>query len=153
MTSGLTASPTGAPGVDDRGGSASVEAALLAAVFGLLIGFAIAGGRLVGAEAAADHAARSAARVASLQRDSVTAVTSARVAADESLAQQGLHCSELQVDVDASGYAVPLGTPGSVTATVRCVIDWSDLGLPVSNGGPAIESTAVSPVDRWRERT
>lgn len=126
---------------------------MLVAVLGLLIGFAIAGGRLVAAEAAADHAARSAARVASLQRDSVTAVTSARTTADESLVEQGLHCADLQVDVDASGYDVPLGTSGSVTATVLCVLVWSDLGLPAGNDGPVVESTAVSPVDRWRERS
>ncbi|MGD9991474.1 hypothetical protein [Pseudonocardia sp.] len=33
--------------VDERGGSPSVEAAVLAVVVGLLIAFAIAGGRLV----------------------------------------------------------------------------------------------------------
>lgn len=135
----------------ERGGSASVEAAVLAVVFGLLIAFAIAGGRLVAAEAATDHAARSAARLASLQRDATTATAVARDAAALGLAEQGLRCSTLDVVVDTSGFARPFGTAASVAATVRCSISWADLGLP---GAPmSLESTFVSPLDQWRERT
>lgn len=144
-----------APGPDpacERGGSPSVEAAVLVVVFGLLIAFAIAGGRLVTAEAAADHAARSAARVASLQRGAVSAETAARAAAESSLAEQGLRCVDLQVAVDASGFSVELGAPASVTATVRCGVEWSDLGIPGATGTRLVESSAVSPIDRWRER-
>lgn len=136
----------------ERGGSPSVEAAVLAVVLGLLIAFAIAGGRLVTAEAAADHAARSAARVASLHREPVTAAAAARQAAEASLAEQGLRCADLRITLDTAGFAARLGTPASVTATVRCDVDWSDLGLPGATGTRAIEATAVSPIDRWRER-
>ncbi|MER7433691.1 TadE/TadG family type IV pilus assembly protein [Pseudonocardia alni] len=136
----------------ERGGSPSVEAAILAVVFGLLIAFAIAGGRLVAAEAAADHAARAAARAASLQRDPAAATAFARTTADASLAEQGLRCAQLDVDLDTSQFSAPPGTPASVTASVRCAVDWAELGLPAS-GGPVIESVAASPLDRWRERT
>lgn len=139
-------------GSRERGGSASVEAAVLTVVFGLLIAFAIAGGRLVTAEAATDHAARAAARAASLQRDPDAALALARTAADSSLAEQHLRCGRLDVAVDTGSFAAPLGTPASVTATVRCAVDWSDLGLPAA-GGPVVESVAVSALDRWRERT
>lgn len=135
---------------DERGGSASVEAAVLAGVVGLLIVFAIAGGRLVAAEAATDHAARSAARMASLQRDATIATAVARDAAALSLAEQGLRCATLDVVVDTDGFAQPFGTTAAVTATVRCTISWADLGLP---GAPmSVESTFVSPLDQWRER-
>lgn len=136
----------------ERGGSPSVEAAVLAAVLGLLITFAIAGGRLVSAEAAADHAARAAARVASLQRDPAEADTAATDAALSSLTGQGLHCAGLTVEIDTSGFAGPLGAPAAVTATVRCAVTWSDLGLP-GGGGPTVQAHAVSALDRWRERT
>lgn len=135
----------------EQGGSPSVETAVLTVVVGLLIAFAIAGGRLVAAEAAGDHAARAAARAASLQRDASTAAVVARSTADGSLAEQGLHCARLDVDLDTADFAAPLGTPASVTATVRCAVDWADLGLP-TDGGPAVEAVAVSPLDRWRER-
>ena len=136
----------------ERGGSASVEAGVLVVVFGLLIAFAIAGGRLVSAEAATDHAARAAARSASLQRVPEAATAAARAAADSSLAQQDLRCKQLDVGVDIGGFAAPLGTRASVTATVRCTVEWDDLGLPTS-GTVIVESVAVSPLDQYRERT
>lgn len=136
----------------ERGGSPSVEAAVLAVVLGLLLAFAIAGGRLVTAEAAADHVARSAARVASLHREAGTATVAARQAAEAGLAEQGLRCADLRITLDTAGFAAPLGTPASVTATVRCDVDWSDLGLPGATGTRTIEANAVSPIDRWRER-
>lgn len=136
----------------ERGGSPSVEAAVLAVVLGLLIAFAIAGGRLVTAEAAADHAARSAARVASLYREPGTAAAAARQAAEAGLAEQGLNCADLRITLDTAGFAAPLGTPASVTATVRCDVESSDLGLPGATGTRTIEATAASPIDRWRER-
>lgn len=136
----------------ERGGSASVEAAVLAVVLGLLIAFAIAGGRLVAAEAATDHAARSAARLASLQRDAATATTVAYDAAALTLAEQGLRCTSVDVAVDTSGFARPLGTAASVNATVRCTISWADLGLPGAPGTRTVDSTSTSPLDTWRER-
>jgi Flp pilus assembly protein TadG len=136
----------------ERGGSASVEAAVLAVVFGLLIAFAIAAGRLVAAEAATDHAARSAARLASLQRDAATASTVAHDAAALSLAEQGLHCTSIDIAVDTSGFARPFGTAASVNATVRCTISWADLGLPGAPGTHVVDSTFASPLDTWRER-
>lgn len=139
--------------VGERGGSASVEAAVLAVVFGLLIAFAIAGGRLVAAEAATDHAARSAARVASLQREAGQADAAARLAAESSLAEQGLRCAGLRITLDTAGFSARLGTPASVTATVRCDVEWSDLGLPGATGTRLVESSAISPIDSWRERT
>ena len=129
-----------------------MEAAVLAVAFGLLLTLAIAGGRLVTAEAAADHAARSAARVASLQRDPAGAAPAAVAAARASLDEQGLRCADLEVSVDHDGLAAPVGGFASVTATVRCVVDWSDLGLPAGAGGHDVDATAVSPIDRWRER-
>lgn len=138
--------------VDERGGSASVETAILTVAVGLLIALAIAGGRLVSAEAASGHAAQAAARIATLHRDPAAATTAAKAAARESLDAQRLHCTALAVVVDTRGFARPIGTPSTVTATVRCTVDWSDLGLPVA-GGHVVESRFTSAIDQWRERT
>lgn len=129
-----------------------MEAAIFAVVAGLLIAFAIAGGRLVTVEAVADHAARSAARVASLHRDGATAQADARSVAQRILAEQGIRCSTVTVEIDTSGFGTPVGQPASVTATVRCDLDWSDLGLPGTVGGRSVEADFTSPIDRWRER-
>jgi Flp pilus assembly protein TadG len=136
----------------ERGGSPSVEAAIFAVVAGLLIAFAIAGGRLVTVEAVADHAARSAARVASLHRDAASAQADAGSTAQQILDEQDIRCITLTVLIDTSGFGTPLGQPASVTATVRCDVDWSDLGLPGTSGGRSVEATFTSPIDRWRER-
>lgn len=138
--------------IDDRGGSPSVESAVLTVIVGLLIAFAIAGGRLVSAEAAADHAARSAARAASLHRDAASALAAAEQTARASLSEQELRCATLDIAADTSGFAVPLGTPASVRVTVRCAVTWSDLGLPGAPGTQDVQSVFVSPIDRWRER-
>lgn len=138
--------------VGERGGSASVEASLLVVVLVVLLGFAIAGERLVAAEAGTDHAARAAARVASLHRDPTGAAAAARVAADDSLDAQNLRCAALDVVLDTGAVGSMVGQPGSVTATVRCSVAWSDLGLPSESAGPVVEAVAVSPVDQWRER-
>ena len=137
---------------EERGGSPSVEAAVLTVVVGLLIAFAVAGGRLVSAESAVEHAARSAARVASLQRDAASASAQARRAADLGLSEQGLRCTQMDVEVDATGFSVPLGTPSSAEATVRCSVDWSDLGVPGA-GTRTVVASFSSPIDRWRERS
>ena len=137
----------------EQGGSPSVEAALLTGVLGLLIVFAVAGGRWVAAEAGVDHAAGAAARAASLQRDAAAAESFARTAADDSLTDQGLSCAELTVTVDVAGLRVAAGAPASVRAAVQCVVSWSDLGLPGGGAGPVVESEAVSPIDSWRERS
>ena len=135
----------------EGGGSPSVEAAVITLGVGLLIMFAVAGGRLVSAESAVDQSARAAARAASLQRDATRAVVEGNRAAEASLTAS-LRCLTIDVRIDTSGFSVPIGQPASVTARVRCDVDWSDLGLPAS-GSKATEATFVSPIDQWRERT
>lgn len=139
-------------GLDELGGSPSVEAAIVAVVIGLVIAFAIAAGRLATAEAAVDHAARSAARAASLERSPAAGRSAAERAAGAGLAERGIRCGETTVTVDTAGLAAPIGTPSVVRATVRCAVSWSDLGLPGGSGSASVESDWTSPVDRWRER-
>ena len=137
--------------VDEVGGSPSVEAAILAVVLGLVVAFAIAGGRLATAEAAVDHAARSAARAASLERSPAGARSAAERSVGVGLAERQVRCDRPTVEVDTSGLSAPIGTPSVVRATVRCTVSWSDLGLP-GTGTVDVESSWTSPVDRWRER-
>ena len=137
----------------ERGGSASVEAAVLAAALGLLLALAVAGGRVAAAEATVDQAARSAARIASLQRGATAAGTTAEAAVRVGLGERGLHCVDLTVDVDVSGFARPLGEPASVVVTVSCSVSWADLGLPGAAGQHEVAARAASPIDQWRERT
>lgn len=134
-------------------GSASIELAVLAVPLAALILVAIFGGRLQVANGVIDAAAHDAARAASISRTAGTAQANARRAASDTLSQQGLHCSTLTVTLNTSGFAVPVGRPATVSATVRCVVDLHDLTAPGIPGSRTLTATFVSPLDTYRTRT
>lgn len=131
-------------------GSATLETAILAPGLLLLIALLAFAGRHAVAAAAVDQAAADAARAASLQRTAAAGRVAALDVAEASLFDQGLSCRSTSVDVDTVGLQVGPGRPGRVSVTVTCPLQVADLPLPI----PAItiSSTAVSPVDTYRER-
>lgn len=134
-------------------GSASIEAVILAVPLGLLIVLAIIGGRIQVAGSAVEAAAHDAARAASISRTATAARSNATTAAHTSLDQSDLHCASLTVSVNTAGFAVPVGQPASVSATVTCIVDFHDIvtaGLP---GSKTLTATFVSPLDTYRTRT
>jgi Flp pilus assembly protein TadG len=136
----------------DERGSAAVEAAILAPPLLVLIGLAIVGGRIQIAGGAIEGAAHDAARAASISRTAEEAQANAQAAAAATLGQDGLHCASLTVVVNTAGFDIPVGRPASVSATVTCVVDFSDLiadGLP---GSKTLTSTFVSALDTFRTR-
>ena len=133
-------------------GSATVEFVIGVPVFTLLILLAIMGGRVALARQAVDAAAADAARVASLSRDATKAKNAAIDVAELSLANQGIACLETTVTVDTAALRRPAGTPGSVTATLTCVLKLGDLGLPATTSR-TITSTVTSPIDTYSERS
>ncbi|HLV57387.1 MAG: TadE/TadG family type IV pilus assembly protein [Micromonosporaceae bacterium] len=146
--------PPAGTGRDARhsGGSVSVEVAVLLPAFILLIVLATMVGRLAVATNAVTAAAHDAARAASISRDETTAQERAYAVATDTLAAQGLHCIDLTVDSDTSGFALPVGTPGTVEVTVTCQVSFADIvfaGLP---GSRTVSATFVSPIDTWRGR-
>ena len=137
--------------VDDRG-SAAVEAAIGVPAFVLFVALIICGGRVAVAHQSIESAAASAARAASIERTVASARDAAHDAAVSGLANEGLHCLSVDVTLDTSAFAPPLGQPGSVSATVQCRVDLSDLSVPGIPGTRMIEATVTSPVDAYRER-
>lgn len=137
--------------VDERGGSPSVEAAVLVVVVAAVIAMVTALGRLTAAESAVDQAARAAARLASIARDVDAASAGARGEAERVLAAQGIDCAQLAVDVALAGGSTPQGAD-VVRARITCTVRWSDLGLPVAPGDRPVTAEFISPVDRLRER-
>ncbi|MET9879244.1 TadE/TadG family type IV pilus assembly protein [Actinacidiphila glaucinigra] len=135
----------------DRG-SESVQAAIVAPLLIAFLCLAIAAGRLAVSGAKTDAAAEDAARTASLERTQLDAESAAADAATRSLENQGVRCASTNVDVDASGLAVPIGQVGYVTVTVRCTVDLSDLLLPGAPGSKTLTSTFTSVVDAFRAR-
>lgn len=133
-------------------GSAAIEAAIVLPALLVFVCMAIAGGRLVMSGSKVDAAAQDAAREASIHRTVASASAAARSAATESLADQGLTCASTSVSIDTSGLAVPIGQVATVSATVRCTVNLSDLLLPGVPGARTQEATATSVVDQYRQR-
>lgn len=135
---------------DDRG-TAAAELAVAAPVLMLVIMLAVAGGRLALAQAGVEQAATDAARSASIARNPGEASSDAAAAAAAGLANH-LTCASTSVSVDTGGFALPVGTPATVSVTVTCTVPLSDLGVPALPGQRAITATAVSPLDTYRGR-
>ncbi len=132
-------------------GSSVVEVVILAPALGLFLALIIAGGRVALAHQAVEASAAEAARAASIARTQGRAGADARTAATSSLASQSTRCVSTSVSVDTSGFATPVGTPASVSATVTCQVDLAGL-LPGLPGSMTITATMRSPLDTYRER-
>lgn len=135
----------------DERGSAAIEIVLLVPALMLLVLFAVAGGRVAIAHGSVEQAAAGAARAASIARTAGSAQATAREAARATLANQGLNCTSLTVILDTSGFAMPVGRPASVLATVSCTVRLTDLALP-GLSDRVVTASATSPLDIYRGR-
>ncbi|MGW5248639.1 TadE/TadG family type IV pilus assembly protein [Streptomyces sp. NPDC004129] len=133
-------------------GSAAIEAAIILPSLIMFLCLAIAGGRIVTSGAKIDSAAEDAAREASIHRTAAAAQGAAQSAAAKSLGDQGITCASTSVRVDTGGLSVPVGQVGTVTVTVTCTVNLSDLLLPGVPGAKTLTSTATSVVDQYRQR-
>ncbi len=141
------------PGSRADQGSAVVEMVLLAPVLLLFVLMVIFGGRWAIAQQAVQSAASEAARAASLARAPGEAAGDATSAATTSLTNQKVRCAPLDATVDTSGFAAAVGGDATVSATVTCVVDMSDISAPGIPGSRTLTSTATSPLDTYRART
>jgi Flp pilus assembly protein TadG len=135
----------------DRG-SATVELVILAPTLLLFLLLAIYAGRVAMARQSVHAAAADAARSASIARTQSAAAGNARAVADATLAAEGLRCLDTQVHLDTAAFAAPIGTPGTVAATVTCTVDLTDLTVPGVPGSRRLTATVTSPLDTYRER-
>jgi Tfp pilus assembly protein PilX len=135
---------------DDRG-SESVELAILLPVGLLVVAMLVVGARIALAGDRISGVAGIAARDASLARSAVAAQQIATDTATAALASEGLHCIDIQVSVDTSGFTAPPGTSASVTVAVSCTVDLSDIGVAGLPGSRALHDSATSPLDPARD--
>ncbi|MER5450572.1 TadE family protein [Streptomyces sp. NPDC002766] len=133
-------------------GSAAIEAAVILPSLVMFLCLTIAGGRIVTSGAKIDAAAEDAAREASIHRTAAAAQGAAQSAAAQSLGDQGITCASTSVTVNTGGLSVPVGQVGTVTVTVTCTVNLSDLLLPGLPGAKTLTSTATSVVDQYRQR-
>lgn len=136
----------------DERGSAAIEAAVGVPAFALFVGLIIFGGRTATTNEALQSAAADGARSASLARNAESARSAARDAATTSITNQQIGCSAIDVAVDTSDFNKQPGVPGSVSVTVSCRLDLSDLAVPGVPGSRVMHASMSSPIDTWRER-
>jgi Flp pilus assembly protein TadG len=144
---------TDRPGARGDRGSATMELAVLAPALLALLGLVIVAGRVSAAGSAVEQGAASAARAASIARDARAAQVAADRTAREALRDQGITCRAVTSSVDVRGFAVAVGSPASVTVTVRCAVPLGDLAVPGMPGQRTVTATMTSPIDRFRGRS
>jgi Flp pilus assembly protein TadG len=137
----------------NESGAATVELTLLVPALVIFLGLLVAGGRLWFARTAVVEAAQSSARAASLARTAQQANADGQAAAAASLSTAGLACMDKSVALDTAAFAVPVGTPATVTSTINCQVPFSDILLPGMPGSIRLTGRASSALDTYRSRS
>lgn len=138
--------PARAPaGGDD--GFAALELAVLSSFVIVMLLLVVGLGRVSHSRQLIDQAGAAAARAAALTNAPGQAAQSAQQAAADTLAQAGLACGQLQVDVDTGAFH----PGGYVDVDVRCTADLSGLALAGLPGSVALTSTSRSPLETYRD--
>jgi hypothetical protein len=140
----------GRPCRDDRG-SESVELAILLPVGILILAMLVIGARIALAGDRMSGVAGIAARDASLARSATAAQQIATASATNALADRNLHCADVHVSVDTSGFSGAPGTPAAVSVVVACTVDLSDIGVAGLPGSRTLRDSATSPLDPARD--
>lgn len=139
------------PAREAERGSAVAEALVIVPVCIMAVALVVMAGRLAVAQQVTETAAADAARAASIARTTMAAQSDAQAAAARSLADQGLRCAQLAVDVDTSQVGTPAGQRAAVTTTITCHVTLSDLAAPGLLPGTArVSANMTSPLDRFR---
>jgi Flp pilus assembly protein TadG len=133
-------------------GAAAVELTLLLPALLLMLGLLVAGGRLWFARTTVNEAAHTAARAASLARSTYAAAAAGREAGAQSLETAGLRCRSKSVSINTAAFGVPAGTPSTVTSTITCNVDFSDVMLPGWPGSMEITGRGSAALDTYRSR-
>jgi Flp pilus assembly protein TadG len=133
-------------------GAAAVELTLLVPALLLMLGLLVAGGRLWFARTTVNEAAQTAARAASLARSTYAATTAGREAGAQSLETAGLRCRSTLVLINTAAFGMPAGTRSTVTSTITCNVDFSDVMLPGWPGSLELTGRGSAALDTYRSR-
>jgi hypothetical protein len=135
---------------DDRG-SESVELAILLPIGILILAMLVVGARIALAGERISGVAGIAARDASLARSAPDAHSIATRSATAALADDNLHCTDINVTVDTAGFNAPPGSNASITVNVWCTVELSDIGVSGLPGSKTLHDVATSPLDPARD--
>ena len=127
-------------------GTAAIELVLVAPVRIVVMLFVVGLGRMAHARQQIDAVAADSARAASLERNTSTSAQAAKTAAEASLGEAGVSCTNLDVNVDLDSYQ----PGGQVRVTVSCVAKLGDVALAGFPGTRKFTAEAVVPIETHR---
>ncbi|MCE1173828.1 MAG: pilus assembly protein [Propionibacteriales bacterium] len=133
-------------------GTLTVEFALLVPALVLFFGLAVGGARVWMARTTVETMAGAAARAAAMERTPDAAIAAAEHLGTLQATTSGLHCTSLRLRVDTADLALPVGTPGSISAGVDCEVPLGDVLVPGWPGTVRISASASAPLDSYRGR-
>jgi Flp pilus assembly protein TadG len=153
MTTTTARPPQTSPRRPARGdrGSESVELAILLPVGIVVLALIVIGARIALASDRISGVAGIAARDASIARSASSAQRIATSSATAALASDNLHCTNIRVTVDTSGFDAPPGTSAAITVDVWCTVDLSDISVQGMPGSRTLHDVATSPLDPARD--
>jgi len=130
---------------DPDRGSNSLELVILTPVVVVLLLLVAAFGRYAYSRQLVEQASAAAARAASLSTTAGQARDRALAAAAGSLADAGLSCARMNAAVDTGGFR----RGGTVTVTLSCTADLSDLTLSGVPGSMTLTAASSSVLDSY----
>lgn len=131
--------------MDDLG-MAHVEVAIASVVLLVLMGLVVFAGRTANLDTEVQVAAAAAARAASREATPSGATAAAQATAAANLDDASIACVDLDVAVSAGTMA-----PGStVSVSISCMADFSDLAVLAMPGQRSFHATAAEVVDSYR---
>ena len=135
------------PDERDRGGFAALELAILTPFVIVMILLVAGFGRVERGRQLVDQAAQAASRAASLSLNPGAAQDAAQQAAQQTLADRGLSCTVISVNVDTSQFFAG----GQVSAHLSCLTDLSSLAMAGLPGAVHLTADSVSPLENLRQ--
>ena len=124
-------------------GTAAIELVLVAPVLIVIMLFVVGLGRMAHARQQIDAVAADSARAASLERNTAQSANAARVAAEASLGDAGVSCTELDVHVDLDS---PVGRCGSWSHARRSSVTLLWLASQALGSSPLRQWSPLSPI-------
>jgi Flp pilus assembly protein TadG len=127
-------------------GTAALEMVVLAPVLIVVLLFVVGLGRMAHADQQVQSVAADAARAASLERNTNASAAAARQAAEASLGEAGVSCTDLDVSVNLSSYE----PGGQVSVTVTCTADLGAVAMAGFPGSRVFTASSTVPIENWR---
>jgi Flp pilus assembly protein TadG len=140
-----SSTPGGRP-LRDQDGSIIVEMVVITPVLFVLVLILVVFGRVSEAHQQVVEAARAGAEAAAVLPTSGSAQAGGPEAAAIGVFGQAHTCAHAQITTDVSNFR----PGGSVSVTVVCQVDLSDLSVPGVPGSTTVQATAVAPIDPYR---